>query len=136
VLLTVELTAHLDESAMPQNLAAAVASGAIPRVRLTTDAPNGECLQRKEDLDQVMRVARSAINDIQDKMHARRVHLIVVAPTSAAFTIGQLLQAGHHTEFTLYDRANWEQPFREAFTINGYSVVPPAGSDQTPITIR
>lgn len=136
VLLTVELTAHLDESAIPQNLAAAAASGAIPWVRLTTDAPNGECLQRKEDLDQVMRVARSAINDLQDKMHARRVHLIVVAPASAAFTIGQLLQAGHHTEFTLYDRANREQPFREAFTINGHSVVPPAGSDQTPITIR
>ncbi|WP_321819833.1 MULTISPECIES: SAVED domain-containing protein [unclassified Burkholderia] len=136
VLLTVELTAHLDESAIPQSLATAVVSGAIPRIRLTTDTPNGECLQRKEDLDQVIRIARNAINDIQDKMHARRVHLIVVAPASAAFSIGQLLQAGHHTQFTLYDRANWEQPFGEAFTINGHSVVPPAGSDQTPITIR
>ncbi|HDR9317935.1 TPA: SAVED domain-containing protein [Burkholderia vietnamiensis] len=81
-------------------------------------------------------VARNVINDIQDKMHARRVHLIVVAPASATFSIGQLLQAGHHAAYTLYDRANWEQPFREAFTINGHSVVPPAGSDQTPITIR
>ncbi|VWC77606.1 hypothetical protein BLA39750_00987 [Burkholderia lata] len=136
VLLTVELTAHLDESAIPQSLVKAVTSGAIPRIRLTTDTPNGECLQRKEDLDQVIRVARSAINGIQDKTHARRVHLIVIAPASAAFSIGQLLQAGHHTQFTLYDRANWEQPFREAFTINGHSVAPPAGSDQTPISIR
>lgn len=136
VLLTVELTAHLDEGSIPENLTTTVASGAIPRIRLMTDAPNGECLQRKEDLDQVMGVARSVINDIQDKMHARRVHLLVVAPASAAFSIGQLLQAGHHAAFTLYDRANWELPFREAFTINGHSVVPPAGSDQTAITIR
>lgn len=136
VLLTVELTAHLNESAIPESLATAVASGAIPRIRLTTDTPSGECLQRKEDLAQVTDVARSVINDIQDKMHARRVHLIVVAPASAAFSIGQLLQAGHHAAFTLYDRANWEQPFREAFTINGHSVVPPAGSDQNPISIR
>jgi len=136
VLLTVELTAHLDESAIPESVATGIASGAISRIRLMTEAPDGECLQRKEDLDQVIGIARSVINDIQDKMHARRVHLIVVAPASAAFSIGQLLQAGHHTEFTLYDRANWEQPFREAFTINGHSVVPPAGSDQTAITIR
>ncbi|TAL99620.1 MAG: SAVED domain-containing protein [Paraburkholderia sp.] len=136
MLLTVELTAHLDESAIPANLATAIASGALRRIRLTTDAPDGECLQRKEDLDQVMSVARRVINDIQDKMHARRVHLIVIAPASATFSIGQLLQAGHHAAYTLYDRANWEQPFREAFTINGHSVVPPAGSDQTPITIR
>ncbi|MCK4136106.1 HNH endonuclease [Ralstonia pseudosolanacearum] len=136
VLLTVELTAHIDESAIPESLATAIAGGAIRRIRLTTDAPNGECLQRKEDLDQVMGVARSLINDIQDKMHAGRVHLIAVAPASAAFSIGQLMQAGHHAAFTLYDRANWEQPFREAFTITGHSVLPPAGSDQTAITIR
>lgn len=136
VLLTVEMTAHLDESAIPEHLVTGLANGAISRIRLITDAPTGECLQRKEDLNQVIGVARRVINDIQDKMHARRVHLIVVAPASAAFSIGQLLQAGHHTEFTLYDRANWEQPFREAFTINGHSVVPPAGSHQSVITIR
>lgn len=113
VLLTIELTAHLDESAIPESLATAIAGGAIRRIRLTTDAPNGECLQRKEDLDQVMGVARSLINNIQDKMHAGRVHLIVVAPASAAFSIGQLMQAGHHAAFTLYDRANWEQPLEK-----------------------
>ncbi|MGT2434066.1 SAVED domain-containing protein (plasmid) [Cupriavidus basilensis] len=69
-------------------------------------------------------------------MRAKRVHLIVVSPVSAAFSIGQLMQAGHHAAFTLYDRANWDQPFREAFTINGHSVVPPAGSHQNSISIR
>lgn len=136
VLLTFELTAHLDERAIPDNLSEAVASGDMPWIRLTTDTPSGECIQRKEDLSQVIDVARRAINNIQDKIRARHVHLIVVAPGSAAFSIGQLMQAGHHASFTLYDRANWEQPFREAFTINGHSVVPPAGSDRNPISIR
>jgi hypothetical protein len=136
VLLTVELTAHLDERALPDGLAKAVASGHMPWIRLTTDAPNGECIQRKEDLAQVVDVARSAINSIQDKMRAKRVHLVVVCPASAAFSIGQLMQAGHHATFILYDRPNGEQPFREAFTINGHSVVPPAGSTQPPISIR
>lgn len=136
VLLTVELTAHLDARTFPDGLAKAVASGDMPWIRLTTDAPNGECIQRKEDLAQVVDVARSAINSIQDKMRAERVHLIVVCPASAAFSIGQLMQAGHHATFILYDRPNGEQPFREAFTINGHSVVPPAGSTQPPISIR
>lgn len=136
VLLTVELTTHIDERALPDSLAKAVVCGDMPWIRLTTNFPNGECIQRKEDLAQVVDVARSAINSIQDKMRAKRVHLIVLCPASAAFSIGQLMQAGHHANFILYDRPNGEQPFREAFTINGYSVVPPTGSTQPPISIR
>ncbi|MCE4058734.1 SAVED domain-containing protein [Pandoraea sputorum] len=136
VLLTVELTAKIDEQAVPGSLLKAVESHAIPWVRITTDSPSSECLQRAEDLAQVMDVARLTINTIQDKMRASRVHLIVVSPASVAFSIGQLLQAGHHAPFTLYDRPNHERQFQEAFTINGYSVIPPAGSAQSPISIR
>ncbi|WP_367303933.1 SAVED domain-containing protein [Burkholderia multivorans] len=136
VLLTVELTAQLDERALPDCLAKAVAAGEMPRIRLTTATPDGECIQRKEDLAQIVDVARGAINFIQDKMRAKRVHLIVMCPASAAFSIGQLMQAGHHAIFVLYDRPNGERPFREAFTINGHSVIPPAGSTQLPISIR
>lgn len=136
VLLTVELTADIDESALPAGLASAVASGQMQRIRLTTSAPNGECIQRKEDLAQVVDVARNAINFLQDKMLAKRVHLIVVCPASVTFSIGQLMQAGHHAIFTLYDRPNGQQLFREAFTINGYSIVPPGGSPHPSISIR
>lgn len=136
VLLTIELTSHIDKKTLPDGLAKAVEDGNMPWIRLTVDAPNGECIQRKEDLAQVVNAARTSINSIQDKMRAQRVHLIVVSPASVAFSVGQLLQVGHHVAFTLYDRANWQQPFRETFTINGYSVVPPAGSTQAPISIR
>lgn len=136
VLLTVELTAHIDKSALPDGLANAVTERDMPWIRLTTDAPNGECIQRKEDLAQVVDVARRTINAIQDKMRAKRVHLIVVCPVSAAFSIGQLMQAGHHAIFILYDRPNGQQLFKEAFTINGHSIIPPAGSSQPSISIR
>lgn len=136
VLLTVELTAHIDKNSLTESLAKAIDDGNMPWIRLTTDVPHGECIQRREDLEQVVNAARIAINSIQDKMRAKRVHLIVMSPASATFSLGQLMQAGHHAAFTLYDRANWQQPFREAFTINGYSVVPPTGSTQEPISIR
>jgi hypothetical protein len=136
VLLTVELTAHIDRSALPNSLAKTVEEGNMPWVRVKADAPNGECIQRKEDLLQFIDVARRTINAIQDKMRAKTVHLIAVCPVSAAFSIGQLMQAGHHAVFNLYDRPNGQFPFREAFSINGYSVAPPTGSQHPPLSIR
>jgi DNA-binding XRE family transcriptional regulator len=136
VLLTVELTANIDSSSLPNTLAKAVEEGNMPWVRVTIDSPNGECIQRKEDLAQFVNVARTTINTIQDNIGARTVHLIAVCPVSAAFSLGQLMQPGHHAVFNLYDRPNGQYPFREAFSINGYSVVPPADSQHPPISIR
>ena len=53
VFMTVELTARLDERAIPNSLVTAVTSGAMPWIRLTIDTPDGECIQRKEDLGQL-----------------------------------------------------------------------------------
>lgn len=136
VLLTVELTANIDSSSFPSTLAKAVEEGNMPWIRLTIDTPNGECIQRKEDLAQFVDIARATINAIQDKMRAKTVHLIPVCPASAGFSLGQLMQPGHHAVFNLYDRPNGQHPFREAFSINGYSVVPPANSQHPSISIR
>lgn len=136
VLLTVELTAHLDRKTLPDTLNDALDSERMPWIRIKLDSPDGECIGKKEDLEQFVNTARHTINFIQDQIRAKRVHLIVMSPSSTTFSLGQLMQVGHHAEFILYDRANWEQPFVEAFTINGYSVVPPAGSAHPPISIR
>ena len=136
VIFTVELSANIDENTLPLRLYQQFAAGQMPWIRLTTDDPNPECIQRKEDLSQFIHAARSAVNSIQDMMRAKRVHLIVVSPASATFSVGQLLQAGHHSVFTIYDRPNGQQLFREAFTLNGYSVLPPAGSAHYPLSIR
>ena len=136
VLLTIELTANLDEEALPANLLEAVTAGRIPWVRLTTPDPDGACIRHPDDLDQFMQTARRAINHIQDEMRARRVHLIAISPASTVFCFGQMLQAGHHPTYIIYDRADRESPFGEAFSISGHEVAARAGSLNYTITIR
>lgn len=34
----------------------------------------------------------------------KKVHLIAVSPASTVFRFGQMLQAGHHPEYLVYDR--------------------------------
>lgn len=136
VLLTVELTAQVDATALPSDISSKASDGSMRWIRLTLDSPNGECLQRKEDLEQVVDVARATINSIQDKIRAKRVHLIILSPASAVFRIGQIMQPGHHSDFIIYDRSDRAKPFREAFTITGHSVNPPSGTTYQPISIR
>jgi hypothetical protein len=136
VLITIELTANLDEEAIPENLMEAIAAGRMPRVRITTPNPDGACIRHPDDLDQFMNVARRAINHVQDVMRARSVHLIAISPASTVFCFGQMLQAGHHPTYTVYDRAGRDTPFGEAFSISGHEVTARAGSQTTIIPIR
>lgn len=136
VLITIELTASLDESTMPVNLAEPIAKGTMPWIRITTPNPNGACIRHPDDLDQFKNVARGAINHVQDVMRAQRVHLIAISPASTVFCFGQMLQAGHHSTYTIYDRAGRDTPFSEAFSISGHQVTAQADSRTTRIQIR
>ncbi|MDN7894375.1 SAVED domain-containing protein [Burkholderia cepacia] len=111
-------------------------AGSIHRVRITTAAPNNGCIRHLDDLEQFKRVARDAVAYVHDTLRAKRVHLIALAPASSAFSFGQLLQAGHHPAYVLYDRADSSSPFIQTFTIDGQRVFPLAGSTQDPIKIR
>ena len=136
VLITIELTADFDEDAMPANLTEAITAGRMPWVRITTPNPDGNCIRHPNDIDQFMHVARRAINHVQDVMRARRVHLIAISPASTVFCFGQMLQAGHHPTYTIYDRAGRDTPFNEAFSISGHEVTASAGTQTTSIPIR
>lgn len=136
VLMTIELTARLDEDAMPVNLVESITKGAIPRVRITIANPNGACIRHRDDLDQFKSVARQAINHVQDVMRAQRVHLIAISPASTVFCFGQMLQAGHHPTYTIYDRPGRDRSFSEAFSVSSHEVTAQAGSKTTTIQIR
>ncbi|WP_427183786.1 SAVED domain-containing protein [Bordetella bronchialis] len=136
ILLTIELTAFLAETALPVGIADGVTTNVIPHVRLTIPKPNNSCIQHPNDLAQFVQVARSAISRIHDEFRPVRVHLIVLAPASSVFAFGQLLQAGHHPTYLLYDRASGQDKFIEAFSIDGHLVHPPTGSNLIPIQIR
>jgi hypothetical protein len=136
VLVSIELTARLDEEAMPANLITAITEGRMPWVRITTISPRFDCIGHPDDLDQFSRVARRAINHIQDVMRASTVHLIVISPASTVFRFGQMLQAGHHPLYTIYDRASREDKFVPAFSISGHEVSASDGSQSYRIAIR
>lgn len=136
VLITIELTADIDESTMPADLADETSSGRMPWVRIMMANPNSACIQHPADLAQFIAVARRAINHIQDVMHAQHVHLIAISPASTVFCFGQMLQAGHHPTYTIYDRAAGASHFVEAFSISGHEVTARAGDQTKTIPLR
>lgn len=136
VLVTLELTARMDEEAMPAELAPAIAEGRLPWIRITTPSPRFDCIGHPNDLDQFMHVARRVINHVQDVMRVQTVHLIAISPASTVFRFGQMLQAGHHPLYTIYDRAGRNDKFVPAFSISGHDVSASDGSQTTSICIR
>lgn len=135
-LITLELTAHVDDAALPVHLAEAITAGRMPWVRISMTQPDGACIRHPDDIAQFMATARQAINHAQDVMRVNRVHLIAISPASTVFCFGQMLQAGHHPTYTIYDRAGRDTPFCEAFSISGHEVTASAGNLTKTIPIR
>jgi hypothetical protein len=135
-LLSVELTAPINESVLPDTLIEMIDAKTLPWIRIQTENPNPNIIRRAEDLQQFRTVCRRAINHIQDKLRVEKVHLVVVSPASTAFMLGQLLQAGNHPPYVVYDRANFHTPFSPALTINGQTVSATTQGDTFTINIR
>ncbi len=128
VLLSIELTAPIDDRALPETIASQVKDGSIPWVRITATHPDPRCIRHPDDLVQFTTVARKAIRIIQDGIRPSRVHLLGVSPASTLFRFGQLLQAGHHPVYTVYDRPDWNNPFKPGLSIDGQQVTSAAPS--------
>lgn len=136
VLITVELTAKIDSDDLPASLSHSVKQNGIPWIRIRIQRPNPECISHPTDLDQFRKVAREAIGHAQDTLRARTVHLIAIAPASTIFCFGQMLQAGNHSVYVVYDRPIHDQPFREAIRIEGHRTSAHAEGASTSINIR
>lgn len=136
VLVTLELTACMDEQAMPIELAPKIADGQMPWIRICTPSPSFDCIAHPKDLDQFTQAARRVINHVQDVIRAHKVHLIAISPASTVFRFGQMLQAGHHPLYTIYDRASREDKFVPAFSISGHEVSASDGAQTYRIAIR
>lgn len=136
VLVTIELTSSLDNVAMPAELAQTISKGGMPWIRISTPNPSFDCIAHPKDLEQYTQVARRAINHIQDVMRVNKVHLIAISPASTVFRFGQMLQAGHHPLYTIYDRAGRADKFVPGFSISGHEVSASDGSQCYRIAIR
>jgi len=129
VLLTIELTAEPDLSALPHDLTQGLAAGSLRHVRLRAKLPDGRCIRHPDDLTQFSQVARQALAVVQDTLRAQRIHLIGVSPASTLFRYGQLLRPGHHCTHVLYDRADRAHLFRAALVLTGQTVADALSSD-------
>lgn len=65
---------------------------------------------------------RDALQALQGKHQVQEVHMIIVAPASVAFGIGQTLQAGNHPAAIVYHRPDFTSPFVPVFRIEGRQV--------------
>nr|WP_290446831.1 SAVED domain-containing protein [Pseudomonas guariconensis] len=136
VLITLELSASLDEDSLSPEFRCAVDSGEIPWIRVTTSKTGADCIGCPEDLEQFSQAARKAIVHAQDVMRVAKVHLIAISPASTVFRFGQMLQAGHHPEYVVYDRAGRDFKFVPALTITGHHVSATHGQQSITIPLR
>lgn len=136
VLITLELTAQVDKEALPANLKASLASGDLPWIQVTTSKTGHDCISHSEDLDQFAQTARRAIIHAQDVMRVQKVHLIAVSPASTVLRFGQMLQAGNHPEYLVYDRAGRDYEFAPALSITGHQVSATDGQSTFTIPLR
>ncbi|MEA3252668.1 MAG: SAVED domain-containing protein [Pseudomonadota bacterium] len=136
VLITLEITAHVDEEALPGDLKNSVDTGRLPWIRVTTSKIGFNCIGHPDDLDQFAEAARKAIIHAQDVMRVQKVHLIAVSPASTVFRFGQMLQAGHHPEYLVYDRAGRDYEFTPALSITGHHVSATDGQQTYTIDLR
>lgn len=136
VLITLELSASLDEDSLSPEFRCAVDSGEIPWIRVTTSKTGPDCIGCPEDLEQFSQAARKAIVHAQDVMRVAKVHLIGISPASTVFRFGQMLQAGHHPEYVVYDRAGRDFKFVPALSITGHHVSATHGQQSITIPLR
>lgn len=136
VFITLELSASLDEDSLSPEFRGAVDSGKIPWIRVTTSKIGADCIGCPEDLEQFSQAARKAIVHAQDVMRVAKVHLIAISPASTVFRFGQMLQAGHHPEYVVYDRAGRDFKFVPALSITGHHVSATHGQHSVNISLR
>lgn len=138
VVLSIELTALVDENKLPVKLAEAIQHQSIPWIRITHSSPDHGCIRCLSDLEQFTSIARNAVRIIQDELRVKCVHLIGIAPASTLFRFGQLLQAGHHPLYQLYDRASHTDHFKPALTISGTHITANSefGAESFSISLR
>lgn len=121
-ILSFELTANLDENSLPKELAQVVKEKKIGWVRISNSSPSHNCINSKDQLDAFSVLARQAIRTIQDSWCSQKVHVFGISPACTLFKFGQMLQAGNHSIYRVYDRPDGSQPFTPALDITGNEV--------------
>ena len=79
-------------------------------------------LEHPDDIDYFALKLEEALRTLQDQWQVKRVHLIVGAPASACFRIGQKLQARNHAQVICYESAPGNPAFLPTISISNTAV--------------
>jgi len=121
-LLTIELTAELSTDKLPDNLRQSINENKMIWAKIKNSRPDANCIYSQDRLDEFTLLARESIKKLQDEYNVKKIHLVSISPASTLFRFGQLLQPGHHSTYTIYDRADGKSSFIPALSIDGSSV--------------
>ena len=128
--LLVNITVKIPESELPKYL---FNNGyTLPTIEITLDECSFNAISHPKDLEHLGEAIDSAYKKIQDEWRLQKVHLIMVAPTTACVRLGQKMQARHHADFILYERkpgTGNKGPFEPSIQI-GAKKVSLVGTDQ------
>lgn len=103
--LIVSLTYRVEPNRLPKELysSSGFAMGALEVSATAPTSLGYDIFKHPRDIDDFAIAAEEAIRKLQDQWRVKKVHLIVGAPASACFRIGQKLQARNHATVVCYE---------------------------------
>jgi hypothetical protein len=123
--LIVSLTFKVDPSRLPREL---FADGAFKVAAMEVTATDPSALRHDIfahplDIDRFSAALEQAVRTLQDRWRVRKIHLVIGAPASACFRVGQKLQARHHATFVCYEALpGKDAPFAPTIEISNTEV--------------
>ena len=103
----------------------------LPTIEVSVDSPSHSTVGHPRDLQLLGLRLDEALRVLQDQWRAKRIHLFMLAPTTAAVRIGQKMQARHHATFVCHEtRGVHDGPFSQTIEIST-THVSFVGSQQT-----
>lgn len=100
--LLVSLTFGIDPARLPEHCYKD-GKWVLPALEVYVDEPSTNVISHPEDLQHFGRRLDDALRTLQDQFRAKKIHLIVGAPTTAAVVVGQKMQARHHAPFICHE---------------------------------
>lgn len=116
-LLTIGLSDSYQDTWITDTTRQSIAAETTTWIAVSAQRPNANIVASRCDLELIMTTIRESLRRLQGDFQVHEVHLLIVAPVSVAFSIGQALQAGNHLPTTVFHRVNASKPFEPAFKI-------------------
>lgn len=116
-LLAVALSDSYQDGWIPDAIRQSIAAGHMPWISISAQSPRNNIVEAPCDLEHIMKGIRESLRRLQGDCQVQEIHMVIVAPVSVVFSIGQALQPGNHLPITVYQRVNSTKPFEPAIKI-------------------